>query len=185
MILSGVSHDLRTPLTRLKLGLSMNDDTAENGEMLTDLDEMERLIDSFLEFVRSDATEAAQLTDPVEIIRQLIGAAARAGKPVTIGTLPETVPDLCGPSRSGAHSITLSRTPYVMETEPSCRFRFWTMAYGCGSKTTDRGYRIRQTRGSGKAFCSSGCRPESGQGQRRWPRPIHCSRYRADILLPV
>ena len=51
LMLSGVSHDLRTPLTRLKLGLSMIDpDEAE--PLLRDVDEMQHLLDAFLDFSR-------------------------------------------------------------------------------------------------------------------------------------
>ena len=44
LMLSGVSHDLRTPLTRLKLGLSMQEDTPETKALINDVDEMEQLI---------------------------------------------------------------------------------------------------------------------------------------------
>jgi hypothetical protein len=57
----GVSHDLRTPLTRLKLGLAMLEEE-EEAALRRDVEDMERLLDAFLGFVRSDA-----LDDPVNM----------------------------------------------------------------------------------------------------------------------
>lgn len=94
LMLSGVSHDLRTPLTRLKLGLSMYEDTPENRDLLDDLGEMERLINTFLEFVRSDATEETQMVDPVEIAQNLVRSAEQTQVPVRFGTLPDESPRL-------------------------------------------------------------------------------------------
>ena len=56
MMLSGVSHDLRTPLTRLRLGLSMLDE-AEAADLLRDVDDMQKLLDAFLDFARDDAAD--------------------------------------------------------------------------------------------------------------------------------
>ena len=62
MMLSGVSHDLRTPLTRIKLGLSMLDPAPETEDLLRDVAEMEALLDTFLDFARSEAFD-----DPEEV----------------------------------------------------------------------------------------------------------------------
>ncbi|QFT46786.1 Osmolarity sensor protein EnvZ [Roseivivax sp. THAF40] len=84
MMLSGVSHDLRTPITRLKLGLSMLDE-AESEPLLGDVAEMERLIDAFLEFARGNAEAGApEPTDPVELATRVVEDAQRAGRAVTL-----------------------------------------------------------------------------------------------------
>lgn len=85
MMLSGISHDLRTPLTRLRLGLSLLPEDDETEALLGDVADMERLIDGFLSFARGDAIEAAELTNPQELIKRVVGNAVRAGQPVTIG----------------------------------------------------------------------------------------------------
>lgn len=85
LLLSGVSHDLRTPLTRLKLGLSMMGDDEEARAMVRDVDDMERLLDAFLVYVRDDALEEeAELVDPVPLVRAVIEDGRRAGRAVTL-----------------------------------------------------------------------------------------------------
>lgn len=84
LLLSGVSHDLRTPLTRLKLGLAMLDEE-EAAPMMRDVDDMQRLLDDFLAFVRGDATEEpAEPIDPVALVRAVVEDARRSGQAVSL-----------------------------------------------------------------------------------------------------
>ncbi|WP_417725033.1 ATP-binding protein [Salipiger sp.] len=87
MMLSGVSHDLRTPLTRLRLGLSMLED--EDREPLErDVEDMQRLIDAFLDFARGNSQDGqAEPTDPVALVEAVVADAQRGGKPVTVAEL--------------------------------------------------------------------------------------------------
>ncbi|HUL92854.1 MAG TPA: ATP-binding protein [Burkholderiales bacterium] len=64
LILAGVSHDLRTPLSRLRLGLEMSgaDPQLRDG-MTADIEEMDRIVNQFLDFARTDGGEALQSTD--------------------------------------------------------------------------------------------------------------------------
>lgn len=86
MMLSGVSHDLRTPLTRLKLGLAMMDEE-DTKPLLGDVDEMERMLDGFLEFARDASEGEAEAVDPMALIRRVVHDAGRAGKPVSLGEM--------------------------------------------------------------------------------------------------
>ena len=79
MMLSGVSHDLRTPLTRLKLGLSMVDGGSDVEDLSRDVEEMERLLDEFLAFARGDALDDLIEVDPVALVRDLVENARRGG----------------------------------------------------------------------------------------------------------
>lgn len=86
LMLSGVSHDLRTPLTRLKLELSMLDgDDARR--MLDDVSEMEHMLDGFLDFARGASESAAEPVDPQALVRQIVGDLKRAGKTVRLGDM--------------------------------------------------------------------------------------------------
>ncbi len=79
-MLSGVSHDLRTPLTRLKLGLEMLDvEPSETEEMQRDLSEMESMLDAFLDFASGDQGEDITPIDPGALARQLIADMRRSG----------------------------------------------------------------------------------------------------------
>ncbi|MFP4273757.1 MAG: ATP-binding protein [Paracoccaceae bacterium] len=84
MMLSGVSHDLRTPLTRLKLGLSLLD-SEDRADLERDVEEMQRLLDEFLSFARGDAETGEPVpVDPVALVRQVVEDARRAGRAVTM-----------------------------------------------------------------------------------------------------
>lgn len=86
MMLSGVSHDLRTPLTRLRLGLGMLDD-ADVEPLVRDVDDMQGLLDAFLDFARGDAEGEAELCDPIDLAHQILADADRMGQAVRAGTM--------------------------------------------------------------------------------------------------
>ena len=84
LMLSGVSHDLRTPLTRLRLELAMMPE-AEAKDMLRDVDEMQRMLDEFLNFARADAQDAVEGIDLASFVTEVVTDAARHGAKVEIG----------------------------------------------------------------------------------------------------
>ena len=79
LMLSGVSHDLRTPLTRMKLGLSMLEESPEVTALLRDVAEMEALLATFLDFARGEALDDPVLSDPVHLARDLVEDVVRGG----------------------------------------------------------------------------------------------------------
>ena len=77
-MLAGVSHDIKTPLTRMKLSLAMMPDDADITAMRADIAEMEHMLDDYLAFARGEGGEEASLTDLGEMIREAAVAAERA-----------------------------------------------------------------------------------------------------------
>ncbi len=83
-MLSGVSHDLRTPLTRMKLALAMADDNPEIAELSSDVNEMERMLQEFLAFARGEKGEDITDVDPVAIAEEVAADARRRGGKVSV-----------------------------------------------------------------------------------------------------
>ncbi|MCV2876781.1 ATP-binding protein [Rhodobacteraceae bacterium XHP0102] len=79
MMLSGVSHDLRTPLTRMKLGLSVMEEGEDVSALRRDVAEMETLLEAFLDFARGDALDDLAELDIDQFLREVVADAKRAG----------------------------------------------------------------------------------------------------------
>jgi len=87
-MLAGVSHDLRTPLTRMRLALAMlpdqTRDIADINEITADIEEMERMIEAYLSFARGEQTEQAQMVNFADILCEVVAAAKRAGSNISL-----------------------------------------------------------------------------------------------------
>jgi two-component system osmolarity sensor histidine kinase EnvZ len=70
-MLNGVSHDLRTIITRFKLSLALMGDSHEATDMRKDVDEMERMVEAYLAFARGDGDESSVPTDIAAILNEL------------------------------------------------------------------------------------------------------------------
>lgn len=87
MMLSGVSHDLRTPLTRMRLQLSLMPETPETEEMARDIHDMEDMLNAFLAFARGDALDDPVPTDPAALAKAAVDRAVRGGFDVQTGQM--------------------------------------------------------------------------------------------------
>ncbi len=76
-MLAGVSHDLRTPLTRMKLELAMMKDDSSSEALRGDLEEMEHMLEEYLAFARGQAGEGAADTDIGQLVRDVATSAQR------------------------------------------------------------------------------------------------------------
>ena len=71
-MLAGVSHDLRTPLTRMKLQLSLLKDEKAKKELELDINEMTAMLDSYVSFVRSEAPEPIESINLNKFLKEII-----------------------------------------------------------------------------------------------------------------
>src|SRR6266480_2130029 len=88
MVLAGISHDLRTPLSRLRLMLEMSGAESTASEaMSTDIDEIDAVIGQFLDFARSETGDKSD-NDLNELLDDLAGHYARLGRKVSFSHQP-------------------------------------------------------------------------------------------------
>ena len=89
-MLAGVSHDLRTPLTRLRLALAMQPQIPPQdlADMTGDIEEMERLIGIYLSFARGEGSEQPAPTDISALLDEVCAAARRAGASISLDVPP-------------------------------------------------------------------------------------------------
>jgi two-component system osmolarity sensor histidine kinase EnvZ len=107
-MLSGVSHDLRTPLTRMKLTLALMDESEETRDLLADTDQMERMLGEFLAFARGDSREETVASDPFALAEGVADDARRSGAEVALVRIPEAAREVLVPMRSGAVARALT-----------------------------------------------------------------------------
>jgi len=101
-MLAGVSHDLRTPLTRMKLQLEMMDDGEDKQALQSDIADMEHMIEGYLSFAKGDGGEEMQRTNFKDLMDKIIEDAKR---------LPLTVQD----ERDLGGGITLWVRPIALK----------------------------------------------------------------------
>jgi two-component system osmolarity sensor histidine kinase EnvZ len=76
-MLAGVSHDLRTPLTRMKLQLALMPENADTQELSTDIADMENMVEAYLAFARGEESETAVPVDLADYLNEIVTVARR------------------------------------------------------------------------------------------------------------
>ena len=130
LMLSGVSHDLRTPLTRLRLGLALIDDPSAE-DLVRDVEEMERMIDAFLDFARDASMEDPRSVDAAALLGEVVEKAHRAGRriergevvaPAPVSMRPEAVARALGNLLANALRHGTRARASVVVSDAACRF---------------------------------------------------------------
>lgn len=84
VMLAAVSHDVRTPLTRMKLELAMLPDSEEIRDLKSDVAEMERIVDEYLAFVGGRDVEGPAMLDLTELLHEIAATAGKNGRAVSV-----------------------------------------------------------------------------------------------------
>jgi two-component system osmolarity sensor histidine kinase EnvZ len=83
-MLAGVSHDLRTPLTRMKLELELLGDGEDIQALKSDVAEMQQMVEGYLAFARGEGNEAPQVTDLVALLDDMVATGRRDGAQISL-----------------------------------------------------------------------------------------------------
>ena len=83
-MLAGVSHDLRTILTRFKLQLAMMKDQEEAEALRSDVDEMQLMLEDYMAFTKGDSGEKTQLTNIHVLLKEIRDDGAHLGTPIKL-----------------------------------------------------------------------------------------------------
>ena len=92
-MLAGISHDLKTPLTRMRLQLAMMPNDADTEALQSDLADMERMLNEYLEFARGEGSDAVEPADLAVLAEEAVANAERAhhaGDRITLGSAEST-----------------------------------------------------------------------------------------------
>jgi two-component system, OmpR family, osmolarity sensor histidine kinase EnvZ len=88
-MLAGVSHDLRTIITRFKLELAMLGDDPKLAPLKSDVEDMQRMLEDYMNFVRGGSDEVASTVNVTDVLEGAARSADRTGKRILIKQLPE------------------------------------------------------------------------------------------------
>jgi len=94
LLMAGISHDLRTPLTRIRLAtemMSLQDEFLKEG-IEGDIDDMNSIIDQFIDYIRHDAKDKAELGDLNHLIKEVLQVETPADR--NISFTPEECPQI-------------------------------------------------------------------------------------------
>ena len=83
-MLAGVSHDLRTPLTRMRLQLAMLGDGEDAASLIADVAEMEKMIEAYLGFAKGEGPETPTPTDLSDLLAEVVASGRRNGGDIAL-----------------------------------------------------------------------------------------------------
>ena len=83
-MLAGISHDLRTPLTRMKLQLAMLKEGPKTNELSSDVFEMEKMVEEYLSFARGESSEQVKICNLSEILEEVVKKCQLDEEPIAL-----------------------------------------------------------------------------------------------------
>ena len=176
-LLAAVSHDLRTPLTRLALELALSEPGARIEEMKRDVAEMEHMIDEYLAFARGEGAESIETVDLGRLLDEVSQSADRAGAQVVVDAEPVS-PLACVPNalKRALSNLIMNAADHGQTVEVTGLRR----SGGRGRDHHRRrwpGHPGGPLRGGVRPVRPAGRGPQS-QSQRRWIGHGHRPRHR-------
>lgn len=84
LVLAGISHDLRTPLTRVRLAAEMSSDDALREGLNADVEQMDGVIQQFLDYARHDGNETAVNTDVAQLVNKVVQQYTKRARSLTL-----------------------------------------------------------------------------------------------------
>ena len=116
IMLAGVSHDLRTILTRFRLQLAMMRAAPQIEALKRDVDEMQQMLEDYLAFAKGDSGEDAKLIDVRDVLEEAQMAAEVPGKTIQLDVRQDPLTVALKRNAFKRGSRTSSRTPRAMRT---------------------------------------------------------------------
>lgn len=172
-MLAAISHDLRTPITRLRLRSEYIEDPAQRTQTVRDLDQMQSMLESVLSLLRSETPVKPTLVDVAALLQMVCDQFSDSDSPSPI---PDRTgpPSSCGPTRSSARSPTSSRTQRA--SEPGSRSRCWRPETGSSSTSPTTGRAFPR---KGRPRCwSPSCAEKKPAPSTRGPDSVSAFRSR-------
>ncbi len=83
-MLAGVSHDLRTPLTRMKLQLAMMDDNDANRNLIGDVEDMKNMVEGYLAFAKGQEAESVEHVNLADLVQEVCDNSLRQGADIKL-----------------------------------------------------------------------------------------------------
>jgi two-component system, OmpR family, osmolarity sensor histidine kinase EnvZ len=121
-MLAGVSHDLRTPLTRLKLQLALMPDGPERDDAIADVSEMEHMLEEYLAFARGQVSEETIEADVSALVTETVEAARRADPGIALKAEPDIRANVRpGVFKRGIANLIANACAYGTKCEVSVR----------------------------------------------------------------
>jgi two-component system osmolarity sensor histidine kinase EnvZ len=88
LVLAGISHDLRTPLARVRLAAELSADESLREGLVADVEQMDAVIRQFLDYARLDESETVALTDAPALIQEVVQQFAAQASSITLDLQP-------------------------------------------------------------------------------------------------